>query len=189
MENVTEKVAEHDTKEIRNVTADIPQKLQSYKAFVTISEAARLVGKQREILYRDLKAGKLSWHLDPDTKKRALQIADLDRVYTLLPVTVTNEKQRNSDKTLHDETSKKSNVTDTLETEVAVLRERLTGKDDIVKRLERELGDLREDRDHWREEHKRMTLLLSSAVQEPSSTPHDTNIIPRPSWLQRLFGK
>jgi hypothetical protein len=123
--------------------------LPPFAAYVGINEAARLTGKGKQQIYRDMKAGRLSWHVAADGKK-TLGIADLDRVYGLRRQDVTGNESGHQNRLLPAPVAA---VTTETAVELAVLRERCA-------RLEAENSDLRQTRDKLLDQNTRLTMLL-----------------------------
>lgn len=168
-----------------NVTSDIKPVSPPYLAYVGINEAARLVGKAKQQIYRDIEAGKLSWNLDTPGKK-LLQIADLDRVYNLKPKGVTGNNVGHKNQELpHQNNDVTTSKTVVAEIELAVLKERLAAKDDALRQAQDEIRDLRQNRDKLLEQNTRFTLLLT-AQAEPAQPEQEPQPTPAP-WYTRLF--
>ncbi len=141
-----------------SVTNGSGEVLPPFFAYVGINEAARLVGKGKQQIYRDIQAGKLSWNIDGGGKK-TLQIADLDRVYKLKSQAVTSNKTSHQNRELPpSQTAVTDQDTVKNAIELAVLKER-------VSRLEDENRDLKQTRDRLLDQNQRLTMLL------PAPTP------------------
>ena len=119
---------------------------------IGMTEAAKLTGKQRQTIHKAIKEGRISavrseageWRIDP---------AELFRVYP--PLSTVNDNQSTQvDAGLQ-------RVDSGLQREVELLRERIREKDDII-------SDLREDRDHWRQQ---ATALLTDQRQKATEKP------------------
>ena len=116
---------------------------------IGMTEAAKLTGKQRQTIHKAIKEGRISairseageWRIDP---------AELFRVYPPLS-TVNDNQSAKVDTGLQ-------RVDSGLQREVELLRERIREKDDII-------SDLREDRDHWRQQ---ATALLTDQRPKPT---------------------
>ena len=116
--------------------------------YLTLGEAAKSAGRTKPTILNAIKKGRVSakkddkgqWQIDP---------AELHRVY---PAVSSNSLKK--DKTLRLETPSNTNGSIALEKEIELLRERLKDKDGII-------ADLREDRNHWREQAERASLLLT----------------------------
>lgn len=99
---------------------------------VSVSEAARLVGRDRKSLYRAIKLGRLS-ATNNATGERQVDISELIRVYGELRDTGDSKETVSTPQT---ETSNETARIAALEAEVTNLRERLSDK-------ERHLDDMR----------------------------------------------
>lgn len=103
---------------------------------VSISDAARLVGRDRKSLYRDLKAGKLSATVG-DSGVRQVAVSELLRVYgALAPIGDTGDSratvsmpQPETPNATADETQILRVKLAAAEAELAQMRERLSDKD------------------------------------------------------------
>ncbi len=107
---------------------------------VGINQAARLTGKNKSVIWRDTKAGKLSSTLD-GKGKTVYNLAELERVYgqlrdpsleTVAPVVASNQLQ------LDYEREKLEMKMQYLERELSLVKE--------------QLFELRDDRDQWRDQ-------------------------------------
>jgi hypothetical protein len=150
-----------------NVTSESDQVLPPFFSYVGINEAARLVGKAKQQIYRDIEASKLSWHIEPNGRK-LLQIADLDRVYKLKPQNVTGTKPGDKNRMLP---VPQSDVTtsDNVETavKIAVLEAELKAKTEALQRADEENRDLRQTRDRLLDQNNRLTMLLPAPPSAP----------------------
>ena len=169
-----------------NVTTSEDQALPPYLAYVGINEAARLIGKGKQQIYRDIEAGKLSWHIE-ESGRKTLQIADLDRVYKLKSQNVTDT--RTGDKNRLLPISKEDVTTqETIENAVriAMLEAELKAKTEALQRIEEENRDLRQTRDKLLDQNGQLTRLLPApaALSEPEAPAHAA---PRPSLWKRIF--
>lgn len=147
-----------------SVTSSTNEVSTPYLAYVGINEAARLIGRGKQQIYRDIDAGKLSWHVGTNGRK-VLQLADLDRVYGIKSSTVPSHKPANENRLLPPALATETAV------ELAVLKERAT-------RLEEENRDLKHVRDRLLNDNGQLTRLL--AAPQPELTP----TLP---WWKRLF--
>jgi hypothetical protein len=127
---------------------------------MTISEAAKWTGKDRSTLFKAIKAGRISakkdedgqWWIDP---------AELERVY---PPARNFTRER------------------TGQIQQQALGGELAALQQVITLLERQLEDVRRDRDHWRTQAESQTRLLSHL----SATPAEPA---RPHWWRRLTRK
>lgn len=99
---------------------------------VSISEAARLVGRDRKSLYRDLKAGKLSATVG-DSGVRQVAVSELLRVYGALEPIGDTRDSRETVSMPQPETADETQILKVklaaAEAELAQMRERLSDKD------------------------------------------------------------
>ena len=113
---------------------------------VSVAEAAKLVGRNRQTLYRDyLKTGKLSWRQDPVTRKKLIEISELIRVFGALSGVasgdnVVAETVLLGDKKRQQETSEE---TAKLQAKLAVLQAENEGLRDRLSDKEAHIEDLR----------------------------------------------
>jgi len=120
---------------------------------IGMTEAAKLTGKQRQTIHKAIKEGRISavksasgeWRIDP---------AELFRVYE--PLSTVNDNQSNKVDT------GLQRVDSGLQREIDLLRERLKEKDGIIE-------DLKEDRDHWRQQAT--ALLTDQRARKPEKAP------------------
>ena len=119
---------------------------------VSASQAAKMVGKSVPTITRAIKSGKLSgepnpnggWLIDP---------SELSRVWNVTPVTGNAHPTKLGHETPH---------------ETSVLQVKLDAKQERISDLERQIEDLREQRDKWQSQAER---LLLERPQVPSETP------------------
>ena len=119
---------------------------------IGMTEAAKLTGKQRQTIHKAIKEGRVSavrsesgeWRIDP---------AELFRVYA--PLSTINDNQNNK---VDDGLQR---IDRSLQREIDLLHERIKEKDSII-------GDLRQDRDHWRQQ---ATALLMDQREKAPKKP------------------
>src|SRR5262249_44544058 len=158
-----------------SVTTTAGEVSPPYLAYVGINEAARLTGKGKQQIYRDIKAGKLSWHIEADGKK-LLQIADLDRIYKLKNQPVTGNGTSHQNRVLppaRDGVTTQKAIESAVE--LAVMKER-------VSRLEDENRDLRQTRDRLLEQNERLTMLLPAPPASKEPEPEPEPVKPKSLW-------
>lgn len=170
--------------------------LPPYLAFVGINEAARLVGKGKQQIYRDIETGKLSWHIE-ESGRKTLQIADLDRVYTLKSQAVTGHATSQQNRMLPvEKPSVTASQTVEAAVELAVLRAELRAKEEVLRRVEEEVRDLRQNRDTLLEQNNRLTMLLTAPPVPAEPAPSGADLVETPktdspprrkSLWERLF--
>lgn len=109
---------------------------------VGINEASRLTGKNKAIISRDSKSGRLSFIVDEGGVAKRYYVSELERVYGKLrnPVTgyepVTNHQNEPLEETI---------VT-------SALPEVIKAKNEVIDLLKRQVEDLQRERDNWREQ-------------------------------------
>lgn len=145
-------------------------------AYITLGEAAKLVGKSKPTLSKAIKSGKMSaigkdengyWQIDPAEAKRAFP-----------------DKSETS-KSLQDDTVKKTKV-NTEETQLLAvaledLRRRLDDAEERAAKAEERLEKSHQDA---REEREKLMLLLQ---YQPEDQPHTHEKSKRKGLLSRLF--
>ena len=136
---------------------------------LTLGEAAREVGMAKSAISRAIKTGRISATRQEDGSY-AIDPAELFRVYP-----------KNRTRPVLAERYATPKNTDAEPKEVAVLRE-------LLAEVRGERDQLRTDRDHWREQAERMTLLLT---HQPPASPTEAPQTPpaRSSCWRRLTGK
>ena len=113
----------------------------------TLGQAAAASGKNRSTILRSIQKGKISAEKDANGQW-TIDPAELHRVY---PVIASDNASTDADATVRTEPQPA-----------------------LIRQLERQIEDLREDRDAWREQARRFMLL----VEGPA----------RRTWWQRLTG-
>ena len=113
--------------------------------YLSLGQAAKETGKSKGTISKYLKSGKLSYVRKEGNQYR-IDPAELFRVFP-------QEKQEPAQ---HErmETHENTNRNSMLQKEVELLREQLT--------------DVKADRDHWREQAERVSLLLTDQREKPS---------------------
>lgn len=110
-------------------------------AFVSVSEAARLVGRNRTVIYRDyIDTGRLS--ATKDAKGRIkIDTSELIRVFGSIS-SETNMTEENVSM-LQSETQNATAIElEKLRQEVAILKEKLASKEEIISEKEKHLEDV-----------------------------------------------
>lgn len=130
---------------------------------LTAGQAAIQTGKSIPTIVRAYKKGTLSGEKLPDGGGYQFEASELFRVFP--PVT------RHSDDETPSLESETPNETRPLQVEVEILRERLrlleTERERERSQLVGQVADLRQDRDHWREQAERTTRLLPAPPERP----------------------
>lgn len=140
---------------------------------VGINQAARLTGKNKSVIWRDTKAGKLSSTLD-GKGKTVYNLAELERVYgqlrdpsleTVATVVASNQLQ------LDYEREKLEMKMQYLERELSLVKE--------------QLFELRDDRDQWRDQAQ---TALRALPRPSSATEVELQQPLRKIWPFRRLG-
>lgn len=156
---------------------------------LTAGQAAKATGRSIPTIVRAYEKQRLSGERLPDGKGYLFEASELFRVFPA----VTSPPE--DDTPLGTETPNNDGV---LGAELRFLRERLEALEadrvrerallaDQIKLVSGQLADVREDRDHWREQAERATRLIAPPVETPAAPP--PVIAERPSWLSRLLGR
>lgn len=140
------------------------------------SRAAQLAGVARSTLYKDIEDGKLSAALDGKGRK-VIDVAELERVYGALSLDDTEPSE--DVRVRHIETDEKDASDNTLQHEVAFLRERLQEKDARLREKDATIDDLRGERDRL------LTLLEEQTVSVKLLTDERVRKEPKRRWWSR----
>ena len=132
---------------------------------LSLKEASEAVGMTKPALFKAIKAGRLSASRN-DKGQYQIDPAELFRVY---PPPKTEPVTRNPEN---------------LQLEIDGLRREIQQRDERINDIRAQVDDLKADRDHWREQAERMTLLLTHQPPAVNETPPA-----RPSLWRRLTGK
>lgn len=129
----------------------------------TLGQAAKAPGKQKSTILDSIRKGRISAIKD-DLGRYAIDPAELHRVYP---------PNTNNVRTEREETQPNPHYNTLLEEKIKFLEREIT-------RLERTEADLREDRDHWREEATQIRRMLTDQSAEKVATAE-------PGFWKRLF--
>lgn len=139
---------------------------------VSVSEAARLVGKSRSVLYATyIKKGKLSVQKNAHTGKPEIDTAELLRVFGELAGQSKTDSA--TDEKIQNRTVEKDSENSAMEAEVKALRELLAVREEQIAEAREREGRL------W---HQVEELTATMKLIEDK-----TPAAPRRSWLARLF--
>lgn len=140
------------------------------------SKAAQLAGVARSTIYKDIEDGKLSAALDGKGRK-VIDVAELERVYGALS---PDDTEPSEDVHVgHIETDEKDASDNTLQHEVAFLRERLQEKDARLREKDATIDDLRGER------NRLLTLLEEQTVSVKLLTDERVRKEPKRRWWSR----
>ena len=133
----------------------------------TAGTAAKAVGKTKSTITKAIASGKLS-AVKNDSGAWEIDVAELHRVYPPAPIETVSQ-QANS--------TPIGNGGNTIENQ---------GLERLVKSLEEQVEDLKQDRDQWRVQ---ATMLLSGPPREPQTdTAPELQKDPPPEPRKRIFG-
>lgn len=170
-------------------------------ALVSITEAAKLVRRNRSTLYRDIERGRLSKTVTPDGETQ-IDTSELLRTYGRLHandddaldehsrdkmrIALLEERNRSLERALALEAELRK-VKDQVTSE---LRARLADKDNVIKVLESKLLFLEYDK---QVEAEKETAPAEKEAPPMESAPRQTgsaeNRMPRKGWWARLVGR
>jgi len=140
-------------------------------------QAAKAVGVSRTTLDRHIKQGKLSTGKD-GRGRIVINMAELERVYKKVDIGTPSN-------TVASQQSETVTVDSVLQQELNAVREKLDTieieRSRERKQLQEVIDDLREDRDHWRDQAKQATALLEDK-RERKPEPR-----PKRGWRFSLF--
>ena len=117
--------------------------------FYTLGTAAKATGKTKTAIAESIKKGRISASRD-DFGRYQIDPAELHRVYPPL-----SEVDRSKDR------QEGRNETHELTTKIKVLEVQLQAITELKTQIAAERDDLREDRDHWREEATQVRRMLT----------------------------
>lgn len=136
-------------------------------ALVSVTEAARLTGKNRATIHRYIKQGKLSQVTDATGTKK-VDTSELLRVFGTL--VATHATLPHSDTIQHDATQEMDHPVAVLQQKIALLEQILESKDKEIKRQDDHIDSL-----------KQAMLLIESKLPAPPEP--FTQPVVKKSWL------
>lgn len=139
-------------------------------ALVSVTEAARLTGKNRATIHRYIKQGKLS-QISDATNTKKVDTSELIRVFGSL--TATSATPTQSDVIQHDATSKADQSVALLQQKIALLEQLIESKNKELQRQDEHIDSL-----------KQAMLLIESKLP---ATPEP--VAPAPTKKSWLFWK
>ena len=143
---------------------------------LNISEAARAAGVSRPVIYKKIKNGELTSEPGEQGGK-LIDTAELIRVFGELATPgEVSTPVNNLQEITHDITGVLQHQIQRLEEENGRLQAQI---DTDRQQHEQTVEDLRQDRDAWRSQAEKQTLLLTQAQDQQA---------PRPTFWKRLFG-
>lgn len=165
----------------------------------SLSEAARVTGKNKSTILRAIKSGRIS-ATKHDDGSYSIEPVELDRVFPL--VNLDMDATGGAPVATQQFATPRNPQAQPLE--VALLEERLRSREERIRDLESQLEDTREQRDRWQDEASYLRKLLPAPAMQPPSQPQ-----PEPSaapiatpvpvatqqeappdrpWWKRIFG-
>ncbi len=124
------------------------------------SKAAKIANVARSTIYKDMDDGKLSFTIGSKGKK-IINVSELERVYGNLNLP-DNKKTSDNVRERQNRTVKKDSSDSVLSVEIKMLREQIQRVDQMNERerdrLEKQIEDLRADRDKWREQSSKLLI-------------------------------
>ncbi len=179
-----------------HAVATLSQATACNMAKISISEAARLTGKNRSTLHRHIKAGKLSKHFDNDDNP-VLDTSELSRVYQSFKMPATLQQgetlpQSNSvqQSATPPETSNATGEIELLKLKLLHAEEKITIEESRRREAEHREREAREEVKRLLGVVEKQTYLLA-APQAPGGQTQE-EIQPEPeqpkgNWWKRLF--
>lgn len=142
---------------------------------LSLNQAAKQGNVAKTTLHNALKSGEITgskddkgrWHIEP---------SELGRWISSRP----SNPDQNASK-IQNGTHEKTPENNPLEREVAVLRERLTDKDDTIRDLRGRLDRERDEREKLREERQRLTAMLTDQRHKEPEKPPEA---PKSFWAR-----
>lgn len=110
-------------------------------ALVSVTEAARLTGKNRATIHRYIKQGKLS-QISDATNTKKVDTSELIRVFGSL--TATHETPSQSDSMQHDATPKSDQSVALLQQKIALLKQLIESKNKELQRQDEHIDSLKQ---------------------------------------------
>lgn len=145
----------------------------------TAGQAAEATGKNIATITRAIKSGKISavkddsgaWRIDP---------AELHRVFQ--PASQELRKPEKQEHATHTQGSQTSILDNTLQIELAALRERIRAQDEILSDRADTIADLRARLDREGEERRKLAAILTDQTRPASPDTAPTLKPPRSLW-------
>jgi hypothetical protein len=154
-----------------------------FESNIGINEAARVFKVNKGQISRDSNKNSLSYKLDDNGNKR-YQVKELYLKYGFRTTKETStEEQGNHRDNQSETTTTPSQLQPAQITEIEVLKAKLEAKEDVIRRQEDEIRDLRLKQDRQLDAVQRLTMLLSAPKDEKIEPPASQK---QPFW-KRLF--
>ena len=137
----------------------------------TLGQAAKAAGISKMTLSRAIKKGTIS-AAKKDSGGYTIEPSELHRVFPAVTVLHDNKVSHVTERYTHD-TDMLHSLKE-LESKLQVTLERLNGKDALLNEKEKQLVEIRQDRDDWKEQAQRLLLTNQRPVdglQASAATP------------------
>jgi len=145
---------------------------------VTLYQAAEMAGITKQAIRKAISAGKLTSEKD-EQGRVIVHAGDVERIWPRKPVGGERLPEVGG-----SYTNQSAQVTSGLQAQIEAIQEQLRRADEMHERerelLNAQIEDLRVDRDNWRKQAERTTLLLDDQRQKVEA--------PKRSWWARLTG-
>jgi len=145
---------------------------------ITLHQAAEMAGITKQAIRKAISAGKLTSAKD-EQGRVIVQAADVERIWPRKPVAGERLPEVGESSTNH-----RAQVTSGLQPQIEAIQEQLRRADEMHQRerelLNGQIEDLRADRDNWRKQAERTTLLLEDQRQKVETRKRN--------WWARLTG-
>lgn len=157
--------------------------------FIGLSKAAEMTGKAPSTIHRAIIAGRLSCRKN-EAGEREIDTAELNRVF---PILNPEGKPRNI---APDVAGNAAQLVE-IKAQLSIMTERVEHLREKIEFLKETNRDLREDRDDWKKQAERATLLLGAVQKaaDPDTPPQPiqeqeaaVNEAPKRGFWARLFG-
>ena len=157
-----------------------------FNSLVGIGEAAHITGRSKGQIGRDANSGRLP-HTFNEKKEKRYRVSDLDMIYKLKNPDAKKDETRDKNETAKETVSQNAvrpaEIPNETAIELALLRQQVQHKDEIIRRTEQENRELKQLRDTLMDQTTRLTLLLPApATSFTNETPEHL------PWWKRLFG-
>ena len=140
--------------------------------YLSLNQAAKETGKAKATIHKALKDGRLSY-IEKGSSGYKIDPAELFRVFPRTTDTTTNEQSQTPVNTYENTIKIKE-----LELTVDNLQEKLTLRKEQIQELQKNNDDLREDRNHWRNQAERLALTHQTSPETPQMTVESQAAVP-----------
>jgi len=149
-------------------------------AMLSLSQSAKATSVSKATVHRAIKSGKLSATRNEDGSYR-IDPAELNRVYPFDVAALDGETGETKPKRVSGRSNETIRNPQRNANETAVVEAELSGARELIRLLEKQLTDLREDLNQWRETANTTQRLLTTMTPEKFTTT-------KRRWWQRRAG-